>query len=85
MTTKPPWYNTAVVEWMAEVRWRILDNRCDREKEHTPCLKRQTSMPGVPSRMPDEGVLVSPSLFHPGFLVHSDLFLYAGSHHFRLC
>ena len=41
MTTKPPWYNIAIVEW------RILDIRYDRETKHTLCLKRQMSMPCV--------------------------------------
>ena len=45
VTTEPPWYNTAVLEWMAEVRRRILDIRHDREGKHTFCLKRQVSMP----------------------------------------
>ena len=45
MTTESPWYNAAVLEWMAEVRRRILDIRYDREGKHTFCLKRQMSMP----------------------------------------
>ena len=45
VTTEPPWYNAAVLEWMAEVRRRILDIRYDREGKHTFCLKRQMSMP----------------------------------------
>ena len=70
MTTKPPWYNTAVMEWMAEVRRCIMDIRYNRERKHKLCLKRQTSMPCVAQPDAKRRNLGNTSLFDHGFLVH---------------